>query len=468
MQEKFRNKIYISLVVVFGLIIGLMLACPQNLAEIYLKNYIVDSICLVVSILLLLNLYVQDKIDIFSPLSFFSLIYVLMFFVTPIYDIITEKTYWFGVDLFEYGIKGSAIALVGYIAFFIAYDLPYNPNSKRIVVEKDNMPILFILIMYGICLAANVYYLTKTSGNGLIYIFSLGLMGNGKNVETTETSLGFISMLSYSLPALTLLYQEYGRSKVLKTILFTVMFILQVERGFRFYIIQIVIMFAAYYFIRNDKKPKLSQLAALFLALMIPTILMTMFRTTVRAGEGMDLSILNMDSVTEAMDDAIWDNFRIYKTYYGIIKAVPNMTNYMCGQQMIVYTLIMFVPRIIWPGKPSPPGGEAIALGVTEYSVYAGTAYPNIGEYYYEFGIAGVIFFMILFARWMKKICVKYRVHRCSNIDLMIYCTLLGSVIQLVIRGYTPSNFWMIIFALLPYLGVQIVSDNGKARYRKG
>ena len=116
-----ENRVAKSGLVVLGLIISLILLYPRNSADIYLQNYIVDSICLVVSVFLLLNLYVWDKIDVFSPFSFFSLIYILMFFITPIYDIIIGEILWFDVDLFAYGVKGSLYALLGYFVFYLAY-----------------------------------------------------------------------------------------------------------------------------------------------------------------------------------------------------------------------------------------------------------------------------------------------------------------------------------------------------------
>ena len=33
------------------------------------------------------------------------------------YDLIQKEYYWFGIDLFSYGIKGSFIAFLGYFIF---------------------------------------------------------------------------------------------------------------------------------------------------------------------------------------------------------------------------------------------------------------------------------------------------------------------------------------------------------------
>lgn len=460
-MQRGSARIGIGILGILGVIIVLFLSCPEKLTEVYLKNYIVDSICLIISIFLLLVLYAQKKVDIFSPPVLFSLIYILMFFVTPIYDLITGEILWFGHDLFEYGIKGSMYALLGYCVFLTAYSckVVFSKNDFEVAVIKqkkiwsekhDNTLITFILLGYMVCLGANIFYMVYAGGNSIMYILTLGILGES-NATNTLVDIGAVSMLSYALPSFTLLYIEYGKSKLGKVIAFIVMFELQVARGFRFFVLQIVAMFGAYYYIKRNKKPKFFSLISLLLLTLIPLLLMTLFRTTIRTGEGMDLTLLSGEVLLDAFDAAFWENLRIYKNYYALIKVVPDYTSYLFGAQMIIYTIIMFIPRAIWKGKPGNPGTEAQQIALGDVAVRGGSAYPGLGEYYYEFGVFGIIFWMSVFGAWMRRIEKRYRYQASSRIDQMIYCTLLGGILQLVIRGYTPSNFWMIVFAMLPY-----------------
>lgn len=456
-----ESRIAKSGLVVLGLTISLILLRPDNLADIYLKNYIVDSICLVVSISLLLNLYVWNKIDLFSPFSFFSLIYIVMFFVTPIYDILIGEILWFNIDLFAYGIKGSLYALLGYFVFYLAYKNKFTSKRNQLNYIKEykgdefsnetrrNL-ITFILIGYCVCLFANLFYLVRSGGNSILYILTLGALG-GDSTANVMDDIGAISMLSYALPSFTLLYVEYGRSRFLKVLTFVLMFELQVARGFRFFILQIIVMFGAYYYIKTKKKPKIRQVLLIVAGAFVPIIIMTMFRTGIRAGDGMDLSIISQETITEALNAAFWENLRIYKNYYALIKVVPGATPHLYGKQMIIYTAIMFIPRAIWSGKPGNPGTLAQKIALGNAAIYSGSAYPGLGEYYYEFGLMGIVFWMGAFGLWLKKIEDRFRYGASSRIDQMIYCTILGIILQLIIRGYTPSNFWMLIFALIPY-----------------
>src|SRR5699024_1214509 len=139
--------------------------------------------------------------------------------------------------------------------------------------------------------------------------------------------------------------------------------------------------------------------------------------------DGTEINWGNFDS--KVIVDSIIGNFRIYKTYYGVIKAVPNLTPYLYGRQMIIYTIIMFVPRALWPTKPTPPGEAAIVLGVSKYANMAGTVYPNIGEFYYEFGVFGIILFMYLFGTLLRKSKKLYSYQYNDVFRLMIYSLLL-------------------------------------------
>ena len=459
-----NSRFYIISIVLIILIVALFLLSPQDINTIYFKNYCVDSFALIICFSIYGVQLIKKRVDIFSPMTLVSVLYIFMFFVTPIYDICREDYLWFGVDLFEYGIKGSLVALLGYICFWFA-NIIIIRNKKMLIGENNktnenelHVPIFqlngqgvktFIIIGYIVCLIANIFYLRSVSGSSLLYFLTLGLMGTSGTA--TSGDFGAISMLSYALPSFCLLYFEYGKSKPIKIIAFVLMFMLQVARGFRFFILQIVVMFVAYYFLRNNKKLKFKTVIITALLSMIPVLIMTMFRNTIRGGQGMDLSLVNWEAIVDAFDSAFWENLRIYKSYYGIIKAVPNMTPYLYGKQMIIYTAIMLIPRALWKGKPGNPGTEAQRLGINQIAVMSGSAYPNLGEYYYELGIIGVVFWMIVLGRWLQSIEYKYRYNAKSNIDYMKYSTILAVLIQLIIRGYTPSNFWMLVVCMLPY-----------------
>lgn len=433
---------------------------PKDLEELYLNNYIVDGICLFLVVFLLCMYSSNYGFDIFDPINFITLIYSFMFFVTPMYDICTGELTWYGYNLFRYGVEATGIAFAGYIAFYLVYikgNIRYlNVREIRVdeIADRRNL-ILVILVMYGVCFFANAYYMIRYYGTSLSYILTLGLIGT--NVQGGDSgSIGFIGMLSYSLPTTVLLYWEYGSSKLLKIILFIPMLMMQITRGFRFFVIQIIVTFFGYYYIRKGSRPKIIQIFTVCIVMMIPVLLMTLFRDSIRAGAGSDIASVDTSSLQDAFNSAVWDNFRIYQNFYGMVGVIPSKYPFVYGRQIILGTLVMVVPRVIWPGKISSYGGYGLKILIGS-QIGNGQAYPNLGEYYYAAGIFGVVFFMVLWGWLMKFMKNRFMSPKQGGLNNIIFVSLLGANLQLIIRGYMPSNFWYVVFLLIPVWIIKIL-----------
>ena len=119
----------------------------------------------------------------------------------------------------------------------------------------------------------------------------------------------------------------------------------------------------------------------------------------------------------------------------------------------------MVVPRIVWPNKLSTQAGMSLDVLIGRNFYGTGQAYPNLGEYYYAMGVAGIVFFMAIYGIWAKKMKKLYTKSDITGIDIIYYSTLLGTNLQLIIRGYTPSNFWYLLFSVLPVWCYKIISS---------
>lgn len=395
-----------------------------------------------------------------DPLSVTSVIYAFVYAVCPIYDILTGTFQWFGHDLFIFGPGATIVAAIGYLAFAITYKLTWHAPKKRIA-DDANQPKSFvplILVMYAVCFAGNSYYMVSGGGNSLVYCLTLGVIGDGGG-DKVESSIGFVSMLSYCLPAITLMYIQYGRSTFLKIAMAYAMLALQVSRGFRFIVFEIAIMFLCYYRFRYKRMPSLRVALPLAAILFAAVMLMTIFRSDIRSGSGMDLSSLSMIGFADTFDEMLWDNLRIYKNFYGMVGVIPDVYPFVYGQQIILGPLLMFVPRIIWPGKPETlKGGYDLDVLIGPELSGTGQAFPNLGEYWYAFGLIGVVLFMALYAWWMKRSELKYGNDSTDPLSWIMLAVLVSLNLQLIIRGYTPSNLWLIVFSILPIVVIRPLS----------
>ena len=52
--------------------------------------------------------------DIFEPMTIISAMYIVMYFVTPIYDICVGEFWWFGYELFKYSVEATLIGFAGH------------------------------------------------------------------------------------------------------------------------------------------------------------------------------------------------------------------------------------------------------------------------------------------------------------------------------------------------------------------
>lgn len=438
----------------------------KNLDSVYTCNLLIDFFYLSICELLLFKYIFDRGFDIFDPIFFVSAIYLMMFFVTPIYDILTKNFYWFGYSLFKYGPWASTIAFLGYVVLFLVYSVnlkkkrrfclkknSFNFKSNNILKNKSFF-LLFLYGMYFVALIANIFYLVNSGYGNLPYILTLGLIGSG-NAEIETSNIGFISMFSYSLPTIVLLLWEYENKKSVKIVSFILMFMLQVARGYRFFIIQIIVTFAAYFYLKNKRRPRIVKMVSVLFIMTVFILVMTMFRDSIRSGAGVNFSNIDSEAVSKAFDAAFWDNLRIYQNVYGMVGVIPSKYPLVGLRQILIGTIVMTIPRAIWPNKISSYGGESLRTLIGG-NLAAGQAYPAIGEYYYAFGVFGVIIFMAILGSWLKKLRDKY-MHSQNPLDIIYYAVMLGCCLQLIIRGYFPSNFWYLLFAILPIWAVKLL-----------
>lgn len=441
----------------FVLFLLMMIAYPYNAEDIYIKSYLLNGLFTLIILTLLISIFLRRKLNIFEPIFFISFIYTTMYFITPMIDVATQEYLWFGYNLFPYGIKASLIAFLGYLSFYVSYNFSRENKHKNIERNFEIMPTskinVLIVIMYIICIIPTIYYITRSGGMSILYVLSLGLYGSS-SAGNAIGDIGFLSMFSYSLPTVTLLYYEFGKSKVLKFIFFALMIILQISMGYRFIIVQIAIMFFAYYYLKHNKQPKFRQLLLSLVILLVPILIMTLFRDSIRDGGGMQLSSINIETIFTGLNDAILGNFRIYQNFYGMVNVIPEVYDYVYGRQIIIGTFLMIIPRIIWPTKVSSYGGEGLKELIGS-NIASGQAYPNLGEYYYAFGIFGVILCMFIYGWFMKKVRIRF-MRSTLNINLMIFAVLLGCNLQIIIRGYMPSNVYLILFSVLPIYFIKL------------
>ena len=261
-----RKDIFGILILCFLLSVPLFLfAMPDGLDEVYYHNWICDMICFLISFAVLIGMYAKGRIDIFSPVVFVSVIYILMFFIAPVYQIAVGETSIFGVtDLFDYGVKGSIVALLGFLSFCAVYMRRYQkiPENRgegsvgRLSAEARRNLSKWVLLAWTLDFVLGLTIVAATQGFSISYILTFGMMGEAEVFETTSTTLGFIGQFTRSIVSLYLIYFCVSDKKVMKGILFVLTAGLEVINGFRYMIVILICgLFYLYHMLRLGYAP---------------------------------------------------------------------------------------------------------------------------------------------------------------------------------------------------------------------
>ena len=451
-----RVKIFniFILYVVFCVIVATFFFCPSELAQDKQTCYYV--LCLQLLIIWMLNVYLINKngFDIIEPIGLFSLIHILMFEVTPLICLWKNEIEWFGLDLWGGCIKGTCLSTLCYMCVLFSYyrsgwhwvdtDVDINEGDN---IVNENVCLYLNILIWLITFGASVFLFLR-SGLSLSYMLTLGANGSF-DIEGSSSGLEFLSTIAYGMIPAYLYIFSLSRSRFIKIITFYLMAISFMARGFRFILVAVMISPFILVYLRKQKRPKLWQIFTIGLVLLLMIGFVGNVRNDIRSGNG----ISGFSSQTMSVDiilDMVLDNFSIVKTFYGIVEKIPTSLGYTLGNQMILYSCIMLIPRLIWPQKPQPATRSVISTAISPYASSAGTAYPYVGEYYHEFGVLGVVVFGFILGKmlaYLKRFMYKTDIH-----SQIMYASLFPLILQILIRGYTPSNVYLVIFVALPII----------------
>lgn len=452
-NKKRLNTLLVYLFIYLGIGLFIIYKFPFNSSNENQLNYSMIAFSYFVVSGLLISTFAIRTVSIFEPLLITTIIYLMLFSITPLINIINNDNLWFGVDVMEGCIKATSIYIISYVFLWIGYNcnikLKRNINKKikKIYEYEDKKRILNIaIIIWGACFLLSICYFLL-SGMNLTYIFTLG--GAGEISNNGGSAIEFISMFSYSLIPTFMYIYIYGKNKLFKSVLFLLSLLVYLLRGFRFIIVILVIAPIVYKYIKSNTKPKANKIVLLGIVMILGIGVIGFIRDAIRFDGNISWSNLSIDFIV----NAIKENFDIYKTFYGGVVAIPTLHNYTMGSQ-ILYTFTMFIPKIIWSNKPMPQVQELIALSINEVGSKSGTAWPNLGEFYTEFGVLGCIILMFIFGVLLSK-SKKLTYDLNNDHKLIAYSIILPSILQLVIRGYTPSNFYLMVFLIMPIIFIK-------------
>ena len=404
-------------------------------------------------------------IRLFEPFTMVTVVYTLTFFVAPVLEFGAGNTSRFGVDVSGNALLATTTATLGYIAFFVGYEF-YHPSMKHIpktrvetvTPERTALIRQIALAIWLLCYALCVYNYLKR-GYSLSYIVTAGF-GGESDAEIAEDSLAFLSYAKYALVGSWMCLFPFSKNRPILVVTYLLTASMLLFGGSRSSLLMILIAPIAFHCIRIGREPSLRSVLIAAVVLVFAFAVIQVARNGVKLGNGFSLEGYDLaDLFTPYLNE-----IEGFKVYYSLFNVFPTKMGFLLGTQMIGYTLIMLIPRSIWPGKPDAPIHDIVYQAMGLQALQSGNSYPFIGELFVEFGVLGCIVGMLLFGALCKRIDTLWSTWHGNAFSLVAYCLFYPALFQFMIRGYFPSNCMMFMFLLAPVPLVMFLSKKSVSR----
>ena len=242
---------------------------------------------------------------------------------------------------------------------------------------------------------------------------------------------------------------KFDKNKLIKLFTTIIMFTIFLIGGSRYIIVISILAYIILPYISERKSYPFKKAIVLFLVLLVFCDIVAYTRVGTRAGKSIDFTqISNFVEITDVFDS----DLTIYRPFYCVVEKVPAIIPHQMGKGLIGYSIVSFLPRVLFPWKSKFDIMEnVIATVMNKTAAKAGLAMPNIGEYYVEFGVIGCIILMWIFGFICKKMKNLYANNKYGINEIILYSVLFPFLMQIVCRGYMAVQLNSLLFITLPY-----------------
>ena len=134
-----------------------------------------------------------------------------------------------------------------------------------------------------------------------------------------------------------------------------------------------------------------------------------------------------------------------------VLAAVPQKIDYQYGKTMVTW-LVAPVPRELWPDKPPVNIGKLLGPALFESSAGSGVPPGLVGEFYLNFGLAGVLVGLLAFGLVLRSLYLTLRPHFASPGIVLVY-TLLSTRLAIgMLSNSTSGGVTRLLKEMVPLL----------------
>lgn len=439
-------------------------------------NYTYLFLSFIAVIILIMNKVLRKDYYFFEPFTIASALYVMIFIAQPMSDIRSGEFFSHGTDVMDGCIKATLIFLFSYISFYIGYSVPDGKHVLKQVestgterVKLNKYKEMYDANLRTVCLAfwtigfvfAVMYYIF--SGRDPLTSLTLGLFGSsedtGISLRNIDSSVKFLMKLAFIMIIPWIYIMHFDKNKLLKIIISALMFMHFIAMGSRYVLVVCAVSVFALPYLSEKKRVSFNKIAVIFSFMLVVAGIIGYTRTGI--GRELDFSAFGSKDIFAVFDS----DFTIYRAFYGMVENIPHSFPYQLGKGLIVYSLVSVVPSSIFPYKRNFDNVyQIVEASVSSKAAIKGIAYPNLGQYYAEFGIIGCFILMFIFGLILRKLKRLYEGRKYNLHSLILYSVIFPFLMQIIVRGDFAQQIHGLLGLTIPYFFIKLFTTDQKRK----
>lgn len=415
------------------------------------EQMLLFAISAIIVLIPVTNWLKKDPVHFWSPLTMVSLVFFYYTVVGPYFAVINNDTYFRLLEhrpFFLIGWEISLIALISIIVGFQVITVPKYGERTTILYLPFNYArvgqILWIVTILGIIglvgtggLVSQLDVFNPSYGSSLI-----GQGGAFRNYLMHSINLLVGAACLYLVATMN------DKSKLI-WFFFILLFAVAVftRQGFRWRHIVLGMSLLAIFHLIKVKKINVIVLTVLAI---VGVMAMGFIQSTRSYGRGLKVDTEQSVSGEDLLERGLGESSIFMTT--SLLVAKTSLTDDYIGFDPIVQAIVMPIPRVLWPEKPS---GDYLVKIRDLYSAAqdiagAGAAILNYGEYYLMFGMPGLIIGCILLGIILKLVWRWFLLRRNNPLAIVAYAVFFSYIFVIISRGYLPQVFMLFMLTVFP------------------
>jgi len=410
---------------------------------------------------------IKRDFDIFEPIFFLALLLLLIFVLRPIQILLDfDKRVYLLYDDSAIIAKGLMFGALGNVAFLFGYKRRVAEKlARKVPVFQTNWSagrVMLLSIVYTIIGVGGFSYSLLRSGGIESFVSSL----QGRQLIMESSSYAFAALLNLVYIGSTILAAYYFRTKRLKGLFYAAVpfsfFLGLLQGGRAIVLVYFVSILVLYYYSRIARRGREGRFflttAIIFIIAVVFIVQLGAYRTrlergTIAAGRNSSLGWYGTSFLQE---------FNQFDWFAIVLKNTPTVLPYQYGKTLLEY-FVQFVPRMFWAGKPLP-----IEYRVTNLlaNYQSGSPFTIVGEMYINFGLAGILFGMIILGIFARTAYEYMKQNPSNSAAILLYSCFYANLTHFYTRSFAPMMFFFTIYILPALVAFMIIGKRRVLRNR--